>query len=218
MPGRGVLNVYPQVWRAPFTPSARLRCHHHQSRNRFTSHSLGVFETAWAAVGLQGCTSCCVQRCHQPRLSHRGGRICPAQGWLSSQCCCVTITTQCLSFPTWAARLLKVCKAQAERRAERTLFPRAPPHIPFHGNGPKASPDAFPVGCRGQVACLARSTASWSPAAPCSPTWPARGPCSSQRWAARTLTPLSSSMTSPRKATPTSTMPTTTTGWRGKGW
>lgn len=94
----------------------QLGCHHHQSRNRFTSHSLGVFETAWAAVVLQGCNSCCVQRCHWLRLSHRGSRICHALAWLSSQCCCMTIAPQCLSFPTWAVRLLKPCSLQGPSR------------------------------------------------------------------------------------------------------
>lgn len=81
----------------------------------------------------------------------------------------------------------------------------------------QASPDALAVGCREQVACLARWTASWSPAALCSPRWPARGPCSSLRWAVRTSTLPCSLMTSPRKATPTSTTPTAAAGWRGKG-
>lgn len=117
---------------------------------------------------------------------------------------------QCLSFPTWAGRLLGLCGLQGLSRAVAVSTWEWP-------QSSQASPDALPVGCREQVACLARWTASWSPAAPCSPRWPARGPCSSLRWAARTSTLLCSWMTSPRKGTPTSTMPTAAAGWRGKG-
>uniref|UniRef100_A0A8C0VEV2 Voltage-dependent L-type calcium channel subunit alpha n=1 Tax=Cyanistes caeruleus TaxID=156563 RepID=A0A8C0VEV2_CYACU len=180
----------------------QLWCH----RNCFTSPSLGVSETVWAAVGLQSCTFFCVQRCHHPRLSCRGDRICP--GWF-----CMARNPRCLSFPTWAVRLLGSCGLQGLSRAiivSTWEWPQSSLEL-------QACPDALPVGCREQVACLARWTASWSPAALCSPRWPARGPCSSLRWAVRTSTLPCSLMTSPRKATPTSTMPIAAAGWRGKG-
>lgn len=127
--------------------AGQLRCHHHQSRNRFTSYSLGVFETAWAAGVLQGCTSCCVQRCHQLRLSNKGGRICHAQGWLSSQCCCMTITPQCLSFPTWAVRLLKPCglRGPSGEMSRETTVPTGTPTCLLPWEWPQSSPELHPL-------------------------------------------------------------------------
>lgn len=123
--------------------AGQFRCHHHQSRNRFASHSLELFKTAWAAVVLQGCTSCCVQRCHQLRLSHGGGRVCHAPSWLSPQCCCMTITPQCLSFPIRAVRLLALCSLQGSSRDEQRYHcshghPRVSPPIGMAPEQPRA--------------------------------------------------------------------------------
>jgi len=199
--------------------AGQLRCRRHQSRSRLNSHAPGPFEASWAAVVLQGCVSCPIRRCHRLRLCRRGGRVCPAQSWLSSQCCCVTVTPQCLSFPTCIFQTVQPVRPERGDK-QRDCCSSGHPHVsPPVGMAPElqTSSDALRVGCRGRVACSARSTASWSPAVPCSPTWPARGPCSSPRWAARTSTPPSSSMTSPGKATPTSTTPTAAPGWRGEG-